>query len=100
MSQAAVHGNLSGASSPFGSADGGASAAARRWRLRMLDSGLLTLVRGSGLIVILMLVSLFAVLGYAAVPSIRTFGAKFITSSEWRANELERPARDTLGKVI
>lgn len=100
MSQAAVQGNLSGASAPFGSSDAGASAAARRWRLRFLDSGLLTLVRASGLIVILMLVSLFAVLGYAAVPSIKTFGAKFITSSEWRPNELDRPARDALGKVI
>ncbi len=47
-----------------------------------------------------MLLGLVAVLTYTAMPSIKAFGASFITGSEWRPNELEIPKLDAAGKVI
>lgn len=47
-----------------------------------------------------MLVILLAVLAYAAWPSIRTFGASFLYTTQWRPNELSVPARDAAGKPI
>ena len=48
-----------------------------------------------------MLTALLVVLFRAAAPSIRTYGWSFLTSSEWRPNELEirEPARGPDGKV-
>lgn len=47
-----------------------------------------------------MLVILLVVLTYAAWPSIRTFGASFLYTTQWRPNDLSVPARDAAGKVI
>ena len=58
------------------------------------------LARGAGVTVILMLVALLAVLAYAAMPSIKTFGAKFLITSEWRPNPLEVPKTGPDGSVI
>src|SRR5688572_22266105 len=64
------------------------------------DLVLKLLARGSALIVLLMLTALIVVLVGAAVPAIKTFGLSFITSSEWRPNELETPKRGPDGKVV
>ncbi|MDB5333288.1 MAG: pstC [Phycisphaerales bacterium] len=64
------------------------------------DVVLSTLVHGSAAIVLLMLVALVGILFVAAVPSIRTFGLKFITGSSWRPNEREVPKRNAQGKMI
>ena len=58
------------------------------------------LVRSSALIVLLMLLALVFVLSRAAVPSIRAFGGKFLTSSEWRPNEREVTKRDSKGNIM
>ena len=61
----------------------------------------LRVVTGSSAVTImLMLAALVAVLAFAALPSIRTFGAKFLVSSDWRPNEIERPVRDAAGKLV
>ena len=62
----------------------------------MLDAS----VRAGAACVVLMLAALVGVLLAAAVPSLRTFGTGFLVSSEWRPNELERPARGPDGKVV
>jgi phosphate transport system permease protein len=71
---------------------------ARRTRPGDLLFGILT--RASAAAVLLMLLTLVAVLTYAAIPSIRAFGPGFITSTEWRPNELERPRRGPDGNVV
>lgn len=63
------------------------------------DTILAFLSRGAAVVVVLMLGALLAVLVTAALPSIRQFGGKFLVSSEWRPNEVERPARDAAGKI-
>lgn len=72
----------------------------RRRRLRLADAGLRWGVRASAAIIVLMMTSLVVVLGLAAVPSMRAFGPGFLIATQWRPNELERPMRDALGKVI
>jgi phosphate transport system permease protein len=52
------------------------------------------------LCVFFMLAALLAVLFYAAAPSIRAFGFHFLTSSEWRPNELEQPKHDANGQIV
>ncbi len=47
-----------------------------------------------------MLGTLVVVLATAAMPSIRTFGAGFLVSSEWRPNEIERPKHGPDGKIV
>jgi phosphate transport system permease protein len=56
--------------------------------------------RGSALTIVLMLASLIVVLGQASVPAIRTFGARFLVTTQWRANEIEQPKRDAAGKIV
>ncbi|HEX4793972.1 MAG TPA: phosphate ABC transporter permease subunit PstC [Humisphaera sp.] len=56
--------------------------------------------RGSGIVIILMMTGLVAVLGYAAAPSLHTFGLKFLAQSSWRPNELEQFKRDANGKIV
>src|SRR5436305_11326824 len=68
--------------------------------MRIGDSVLGVLTRGSALGVVAMLAALVTVLTISAVPSLRTFGASFLVSSEWRPNELERPKLDAAGKVV
>jgi phosphate transport system permease protein len=64
------------------------------------DSILGVLTRGSAIIVVLMLALVVGVLVYRALPSVRVFGPGFLVSSEWRANELDRPVRDANGKLV
>lgn len=64
------------------------------------DAALRWLARGSAVVIVLMLASLLWVLTDAALPSIRAFGWSFLTSTEWRANELERPRKGPDGKVL
>ncbi len=49
---------------------------------------------------IIMLLGLLAVLSYAAMPSIKSFGAGFLTGTEWRPNELEVPKLDSAGHIV
>jgi phosphate transport system permease protein len=72
----------------------------RRSRLRLGDTLLRWGARASGVTVMLMLAALLVVLTWSALPSIRTFGLSFLTSTQWRANELERPMRDAAGKIV
>ncbi len=67
---------------------------------RFGDALLGLLTRGAAVGLILMLVVLVGVLLTSAMPSIRTFGARFLVSTEWRPNELERPKKDVNGKVV
>lgn len=58
------------------------------------------LARAAAMSVLLMLVALLCVLTYAAVPSIKAFGVKFLVSSEWRPNSLEVPKTGPDGSVV
>jgi phosphate transport system permease protein len=58
------------------------------------------LVRGAALTVLLMLASLVVVLFYSAMPSIKTFGVKFLVTSVWRPNEREVQRRDVSGNIM
>lgn len=70
----------------------------RRRRYGDLVLGIAT--RGSGVVVLLMLLVLIGVLASAAMPSVRTFGWSYLTSTQWRPNELEVPALGPDGKVL
>src|SRR5437660_412927 len=61
------------------------------------DLMLLWAARGSAVIILLLLVGLVGVLFVSAIPSIKTFGAKFLVSSDWRPNPLEVAKRDPAG---
>jgi phosphate transport system permease protein len=71
----------------------------RRW-LGFADGALLWGARASGVVVLLMLASLVVVLTMAAWPSFKAFGPSFLTSTEWRPNELERPLRNEAGQLV
>jgi phosphate transport system permease protein len=61
---------------------------------------MMRMIAGDGaMVIILMLISLVLVLGYAAQPSIRTFGWKFLSSTDWRSNPLEQAVRDAKGHI-
>lgn len=64
------------------------------------DLLLMVLARAAAATVLLMLLSLVAVLAYAAMPSVKAFGLKFLVSSEWRPNELQVPKRDANGDPV
>ncbi|MBL0926879.1 MAG: phosphate ABC transporter permease subunit PstC [Phycisphaerales bacterium] len=64
------------------------------------DLALGLLCRGAAALVLLMLVALVGLLGHAALPSLRAFGADYFTSAEWRPNELTRPLRGPDGRVV
>lgn len=70
----------------------------RGWISSDLVLGVIT--RGAALSIVLMLGVLLVVLFRAAAPSLRTFGAGFLVSTEWRPNEIERPRLDASGKTI
>lgn len=72
----------------------------RRRLLAVADGALLWGARASGLLVMLMLASLVVVLTMAAWPSFKTFGPGFLTSTDWRPNELERPRRNEAGQLV
>lgn len=70
----------------------------RRW---LGPDPLLALAARAGAVtILLMLAALLAVLFTASIPAMRTFGAGFLASTEWRPNELEVPVRDAAGKTI
>lgn len=73
---------------------------ARKRGLINSDSLLSGLAHFGGISIIAMLVMLFAVLAMSAWLSVKTFGWSFVTSSEWRPNELSVPAKDADGKVV
>lgn len=56
--------------------------------------------RASGVGIVLLLVALLVVLTNAAWPSIKANGLGFLTGTTWRVNELERPQRDSAGKIV
>ncbi len=64
------------------------------------DLMLRLLTGGAALVILLMLAGLVAVLVKAAMPSIREYGWGFVTSTQWRPNEIERPLRDAQGKRV
>lgn len=64
------------------------------------DLILWSLANAAAIIVMGMLASLLIVLFYAAIPSIKAFGFKFLVSSEWRPNELEVPRLDANGNPV
>src|SRR5262245_43092825 len=61
---------------------------------------LAALTRSSALAIVLMAALLVGVLTYAAMPSMRRFGAAFLIGTEWRPNELERPRLGPDGKMV
>ena len=64
------------------------------------DFVLRALTRLSAVTIILMLGTLLTVLTVAAIPSIRAYGARFLVSTDWRPNVVERPLRGPDGKVV
>jgi phosphate transport system permease protein len=72
----------------------------RRRKWFAADPLLRLLTAAAAVVVLLMLFALLAVLFKAAMPSIRAFGWSFLTTTEWRVNPLEVPARGADGKVI
>src|SRR4051794_9417673 len=74
--------------------------AGRRRRWLGSDAVVGFFVRVGAYAVLLMLASLVGVLLYAAAPSMKTFGGKFLVTKTWRPNELETFKRDALGKLI
>ena len=72
----------------------------RGGRHNLADAVLSVLARGGAVTVLIMLAALIAVLTNAAIPSIRTFGVSFLTSREWRPNEIEQPKIGPDGKVV
>ena len=69
-------------------------------RGRTGDKLFAALARGSTLLTLLILAALVFVLAEAALPSVKTNGARFLVSSEWRPNELEVQKRDPAGHVV
>lgn len=78
----------------------GLSDAGVRRRVRLGDALLGWACRLSAALIALMLISLIVVLVHAAWPAIKQFGLGFLVSSDWRANEIERPLRDAAGKLV
>ncbi len=79
--------------------DFGPSLMRRGNRLFSADRVMRILTFGSALCILLMLGALLFVLFSSALPSIREFGMGFLTSSEWRPNELYIPVKGSDGKV-
>src|SRR4051794_29819346 len=76
------------------------SAGRRRSRGALVDAALHAAATGAGVVILLMMGALLAVLLYAAVPSVKTFGLRFFTETAWRPNELQKVKRAADGKVI
>ena len=64
------------------------------------DTALKWVCRGAAVTILLMLVLPLAVLVRQAWPAMSAYGASFLVTSTWRANELEQPARDAAGKIL
>lgn len=65
-----------------------------------VDAVLAGFTRLGALCIIGMLVALLAVLTIAAWPSITQYKARFLTSSQWRANSREVSVRDAAGHIV
>jgi len=63
------------------------------------DFFLALFARGSATVVLLMLVSLVTILAIAAIPSIKTFGLSFLTTSRW-SPEHEENKHEANGNVV
>src|SRR6476469_7356374 len=74
--------------------------AAKRSRGQLVDSALHLAAAASGVVILLMMGMLLAVLIYAAVPSVKTFGLKFFVDFAWRPNALEKAKRTADGKIV
>jgi phosphate transport system permease protein len=86
---------------PMATGRGGRAPLAQRKRSVLETDRILGLLtRGSAICVVLMLALLVGVLAKASLPSVRAFGPGFVTSREWRPNELERPAHGPDGAVL
>src|SRR5689334_4671033 len=72
----------------------------RKGRLITSDRLMVGFARFGAISLISMVGLLLAVLVYAAWLSIHTFGWHFLTTSQWRPNELTVAARDAAGNVI
>ena len=77
-----------------------ATPAHRRTRGQWIDAIVHAAATGSGCVILLMMASLLAVLLFAAVPSMKTFGIRFFADSVWRPNALEKVKRTADGGVI
>jgi phosphate transport system permease protein len=66
---------------------------------KFADVLLARLAQSAAVIVIIMLVALLSVLGYAAMPGIRQFGAHFLVGSDWRPNPVDQPVRGADGNL-
>ncbi|MGH7245087.1 MAG: phosphate ABC transporter permease subunit PstC [Phycisphaerales bacterium] len=87
--------NQGGSKNPGGGVMAGAAG-----KVRWGDVALGWACRLSAALIALMLISLIAVLVHSAWPAIKQYGLGFLISSEWRANEIERPLRDAAGAVV
>jgi ABC-type phosphate transport system permease subunit len=85
MSQSPTTSVLSGGGMPYSDAP---SLTRKSGSLLTSDNVMTFLVRGSAVMILVMMGALVAVLVYAAAPSVKMYGAKFLVSSTWRANEL------------
>jgi phosphate transport system permease protein len=85
---------------PPGPASAPSPAPRRRRRRTPGDVALSLASRSSALLIILMIGALIFILARSAMPSIREYGLKFITTTEWRANDLEVPKRGPDGKIV
>ncbi|HMB95505.1 MAG TPA: phosphate ABC transporter permease subunit PstC [Tepidisphaeraceae bacterium] len=99
MSQAGIQPSVLPGGSPLTPFDQSASDAQRKPRISG-DALLHSAAFIGALTVFIMLGALLLVLFYASMPAIRTFGFHFLTSSEWRPNELEQPKRGPDGQIV
>ena len=74
--------------------------APRRVHLPSADVSLRGAAALSAMWIIVILIGLVGILLVAALPSIRNFGTSFLTTTEWRPNELEVPKRDAQGHIV
>jgi len=64
------------------------------------DAILHTLTSGSAIIILLMVAALLIVLFFASTLTIRQFGARFLTSQDWRYQEVQADKRDASGNFV
>jgi phosphate transport system permease protein len=72
----------------------------QRGRPSLAEPALYLASTASALMILLMLVALIVVLFFAALPSIRHFGAEFLVSASWRPNPLPVLKLDENGRTI
>jgi phosphate transport system permease protein len=64
------------------------------------DALMAGIARLGAITIVMLLAILLLVLSYSAWPSVKTFGWKFIFTSQWRPNALQVPLRDSAGHPI